>query len=49
MQMAKFVAKKGTLVTKEIQNSLKPVFAEGYGKREVTINEELDSFNVIQW
>ena len=44
----KVVAKKGTLVTKEIQNSLKPIFAEGYGKREVTINEELDSFNIVQ-
>ncbi|HBA37936.1 MAG TPA: DNA-directed RNA polymerase subunit beta, partial [Firmicutes bacterium] len=41
------IAKKGTLVTKEVQNSLKDVFANGYGKREVTINDELDKFNVV--
>jgi len=42
------IVKKGTLITKEIQNSLRDLFAKGYGKREVTINEELDKFNVIQ-
>ena len=42
------IVKKGTLITKDIQNSLRELFANGYGKREVTINEELDKFNVIQ-
>ncbi len=42
------VAAKGTVVTKEIQNELKDVVASGVLKREVTINEELDKFNIIE-
>jgi DNA-directed RNA polymerase subunit beta len=42
------VAAKGTIVTKEIQNELKDVVASGVLKREVTINEELDKFNIIE-
>ncbi len=42
------IVSKGTLITKEIQNSLKPIFANGYNKKEVTINEELDKYNVVQ-
>ena len=41
-------AKKGTLITKELLEELKPVFANGYGVKEVTINEELDTYNKIQ-
>ena len=41
-------AKKGTLITKELLEELKPVFAGGYGVKEVTINEELDTYNKIQ-
>ena len=41
-------AKKGTLITKELLEELKPVFASGYGVKEVTINEELDTYNKIQ-
>ena len=41
-------AKKGTLITKELLEELKPVFADGYGVKEVTINEELDTYNKIQ-
>ena len=40
--------KKGTLITKELLEELKPVFAGGYGVKEVTINEELDTYNKIQ-
>ena len=42
------LVKKGTLITKEILDSLKPVFADGYGLKEVKINEELDTYNKIQ-
>ncbi len=44
----KVIVSKGTLITKEIQNELKPIFANGYNKKEVTINEDLDKYNVIQ-
>ena len=43
----KVICEKGTVITKEIQNSLKEVF-ENFGKKEVTINEELDKFNIVQ-
>ena len=39
---------KGTLVTKEVMEELKPIFASGYGVKEVLINEELDSYNKVQ-
>ncbi len=42
------LVEKGTLITKEIQNSLKEIFANGYGKKEVTINQELDKYNIVQ-
>ena len=42
------LVKKGTLITKDILETLKPVFANGYGVKEVTINEELDTYNKIQ-
>ena len=44
----KVVAKKGTLVTKEVLNELKPVFANGYNLKETITNEELDEYNKIQ-
>ena len=40
--------KKGTKITKELLEELKSVFEAGYGVKEVTINEELDSYNKIQ-
>ena len=40
--------KKGTLITKELLEELKPLFENGYGVKEVTINEELDTYNKIQ-
>ena len=39
---------KGTLVTKEVLEELKPIMADGYGVREVLINEELDAYNKVQ-
>ena len=44
----KIVAKKGTLVTKDILAELKPVFANGYNLKETITNEELDEYNKIQ-
>ena len=38
----------GTVVTKDILNNLKEVFANGYGVCEVKINEDLDTYNKIQ-
>ena len=43
----KVVVNKGTLITKAIQNEIKPLFDNGYGKKEVKINDELDRFNII--
>ena len=42
------IAKKGTVITKEILETIKPYFENGYGVKEVTINEELDTYNKIQ-
>ena len=42
------VVKEGTLITKDILESIKPYFEDGYGVKEVTINEELDTYNKIQ-
>ena len=39
---------KGTLITKDVLEQLKEIFAEGYNVKEVTINEELDSYGKIQ-
>ncbi len=42
------IAEKDTVITKDVLEKLKPVFASGYGVREVLINEELDSYNKVQ-
>ena len=42
------VVKKGTIITKELLENIRPYFNDGYGVREVSINEELDTFNKIQ-
>ncbi len=39
---------KGTLITKDILEELKPIFAQGYGVVEVPINLELDTYNKVQ-
>ena len=42
------VVAKDTLVTKDVLDTLRPIFEDGYGVREAKINEELDGFNKIQ-
>ena len=42
------IVEDGTVITKEILEKLKPVFADGYNKKKVLINEELDSFDYVQ-
>ena len=42
------VVSDGTLITKEILEQLRPIFAAGYNVKEVTINEELDEYNKVQ-
>ena len=44
----KTIVEKGTLVTKEVLEKLKPIFEDGYGVKEALINEELDSYNKVQ-
>ena len=44
----KVVVAKGTLITKELLEEIKPIFENGYGVKEVKINEELDEYNKIQ-
>ena len=38
----------GTLITKEVMEELSKYLEEGYGIQEVTINDELDSHNLVQ-
>lgn len=42
------LAAKGTLVTKELLEKLRPVFQNGYGVKELPVNEELDTYNRVQ-
>jgi len=42
------VVAKGTLVTKEVLDILKPIMDNGYGIKEVLINDELDTYNKVQ-
>ncbi len=44
----KVVVEKGTLITKEILESIRPIFAEGYNLKETITNLELDEYNKIQ-
>jgi len=44
----KVVAEKGTVVTKEVLETIKPAFANGFGVKEVLINSELDTYNKVQ-
>ena len=39
---------KGTVVTKAILEDLREVFANGYGVKEIKINDELDTYNKVQ-
>ncbi len=42
------VVEKGTLVTKDVLDTLRPILANGYGLKTVLINEELDNYNTVQ-
>ncbi|MGM9835107.1 MAG: DNA-directed RNA polymerase subunit beta [Bacilli bacterium] len=42
------IVPKGTVITKDILESIRPLFAAGYGVKEAIINEELDEYNKIQ-
>ena len=42
------VVAKDTVVNKDVLDTLKPIFADGYNVTEVKINEELDGFNKVQ-
>ena len=42
------VFEKGTKITKANLEELKDVLAKGFGLREVTINDELDTYNKVQ-
>ena len=42
------LASKGTVLTKDVLSTLKPAFENGYGVKEVTINQELDTYNKLQ-
>ena len=44
----KVIASKGTVVTKDVLEALRPIFANGYNVKETIINEELDEYNKIQ-
>ena len=39
---------KGTKINKDVFLELKDIFADGYGVKEVTVNEDLDTYNKIQ-
>ena len=42
------VVEKGTVITKDVLDTLKPIFANGYGKKKVKINEDLDQYDNVQ-
>ena len=44
----KVVVEKGTVINKDVLDTLKPIFADGYNVSEVKINEDLDNLNKIQ-
>ena len=44
----KVIVKKGTVITKEILDEIKPLFEAGYRVKEVKINDELDTYNKVQ-
>ena len=44
----KVIANKGDVITKELLEKLKPVFAAGYNTKEALINQDLDTYGTIQ-
>lgn len=39
---------KDTHITKDVHHQLKEIFANGYGSKEVMINEDLDTYSTVQ-
>ena len=44
----KVIAESGSVVTKELLEALKPLFANGFNVHDIKINEELDDYNKVQ-
>ena len=44
----KVVVAKGTIITKEVIENIRPLFNNGYNLKKTIINEELDSYDKIQ-
>lgn len=42
------IVTEGTIITKAILEQIRPLFENGYGVKEVRINEELDEYNKVQ-
>ncbi len=42
------IVPEGTIITKTILEQIRPLFENGYGVKEVRINEELDEYNKVQ-
>lgn len=42
------IIEKGTLITKEVLETLKPALENGYGVKEALINNDLDTYNKVQ-
>ena len=42
------IAEKGTIVTKDVLDKLKPIFEKGYGVTTATINKDLDDYDKVQ-
>ena len=42
------IIEKGTLLTKDVLDQLRPLLDDGYGVREAKINDELDTYKLIQ-
>ena len=42
------IVAKGTVITKDILDKIKPIFENGYGIKSVMINEDLDKYDKIQ-
>ncbi len=44
----KVIVESGTVITKEILEQLRPLFADGLNIKEIAINNELDDYNKVQ-
>ena len=42
------LAEKGTVITKDVWEKIRPLFEKGYGVKTVTINKDLDEFDKVQ-